>query len=73
MFWEIETWEINLNLQFHQLNYLEGNKWNQSSFPVIYKVGKIGIFVRLLIGINWKQQSTKSVSKQIYITYGTFN
>ena len=41
-----------------------------SSFPVIQKVGNVGIFVQLLMGINWKQLGTKLFSMQIY---GTLN
>ena len=41
-----------------------------SSFPKIYKVGNIDIFVQLLTEINWKQLR---VSKEICICHNTLN
>ena len=47
--------------------------WEQSSFPVIHKVGNIVIFVQLLIEMNWKQLKAESVSTQIYVCHSTLN
>ena len=40
-----------------------------SSFPVIRRVSNVGIFVQLLIEINWKQLRAKSISMQSYICH----
>ena len=50
-----------------------GPNGGYSSFPAMHKLGKVGIFVQILMEINWKGLKTESVSMPIYICYGTLN
>ena len=45
----------------------------QSSFPEIHKVDNVGIFVQLLMQINWRQLRTQWISKQIHFCNGALN
>ena len=45
----------------------------QSSFPVIHKVGNVGIFVQLLMRINCKCLPMKSILLQMFIYHDTLN
>ena len=56
-------WNCENKFIYHKANWLL--PWlNDSSFPVVHKVGNIVIFVQLLMRIKWKQLSTRSVSNQ---------
>ena len=44
-----------------------------SSFPVVYKVGNVRIFVQFLMEINRKDLRTESISMQINICKGALN
>ena len=44
-----------------------------SSFSVTHKVDNIGIFVQLLVEINWKQKPAECILMQIQTCYGIFN
>ena len=48
-------------------------KYHHSSFPITHKDGKIGIFVQIVMEINWKQQRTESISMQLSIYQGVLN
>ena len=49
--------------------YKEGSFSVQSIFPVIHKVGNIGIFAQLLMRISKKQLLVELILMQIYIWY----
>ena len=44
-----------------------------SSFPVIHKVGNVGIFVQCLMRINWKCCLMKLILLQMYICHDALN
>ena len=44
------------------------NSKHHSSFPTMHKVRNVGIFVQLLMEINWNQSKAESVSNQFKFT-----
>ena len=44
-----------------------------SSFPLIHKVGNVGIFVQLLMWINWQWLQMKSILMQMSIFHDASN
>ena len=48
--------------------------WPENSrFPVIHKVGNVGIFVQLVMRTNLKRLSVESILIQIYICHNALN
>ena len=67
MFFYIESCIEKFRKKFHIY------PWNwtlaHSSFPVTHKVGNVGIFVQLLMWINWKQLPAQLRFLQIHICH----